>query len=166
MISSKPQTYLSFGGGVKLLSEEWYVEASGHQWSKPGFRALCRNLRVPMIEIGSKRYVDMVVFEGALSSVLRVGEEDFFTPGCLSTKHGNRKVSVVDKDVERDWRKIMGELLVKRKLNGAEVTAKVRTGLREVARRMTMAGLHMLPSRAQEELEAEADREQLEARRG
>ncbi len=62
------------------MAEDVYIEAMGHGVTKRGFRALCRNLMVPMIEIGKTRYIDMLRFEIAMTAILRIGEEVLSLP--------------------------------------------------------------------------------------
>lgn len=68
------------------MSEDVYIEAMGPSITRKGFRALCRNLMLPMIEIGDVRYVDIVRFQLAMTAITRIGQEDFFVPGSISVK--------------------------------------------------------------------------------
>lgn len=164
MPEQKPQHYISFGSGVRLMSEEWYLEATGHQFTKVGFRKFCECLGVPMIEIGASRYVDMVRFEIALSSVLRIGEPNFFSPGCETLRNQSVNVPqeqrVADQEkLVRNYRALAAELLLSKKVNGIQLTRTTRKSLGDAARRMADSALQLLPARAQQELRDKALRE-------
>lgn len=148
------QTYISLGGGVKLLCEDFYIEASGFQWSRRGFRALCRNLSVPLIEIGTKRYVDVNVFETAMCAVTRIGEPDFFTPGCTAIRKNQQGETRLNPDkLKQSWRIVLRDMIQRRRMNGAEVGARMRRAAREGADRLYRMGVHLAPVAAQAQID-------------
>jgi|TARA_R100001460_G_scaffold7154_2_gene18379 hypothetical protein len=151
--SNTDQTFISFGAGVRLMAEDYYIEAMGNGVTKRGFRALCRNLMVPMIEIGNTRYVDMLRFEIAMTAILRIGEDDFFTPGCKSSaqnripKRGKTKLD--PEKVLENYELIASELLAAKRVNGVELTRAVQQSTRAAAEKMRDMAFQLAPSRAQ-----------------
>ena len=90
------QLYISFGSGIKLLSEDWYIKEFGSHITKKAFRAFCRAIKVPLIEIGKSTFVEMNSFQLALKAITRVGEEDFYVSGCQSIASGKKNPSNLD----------------------------------------------------------------------
>ncbi len=148
---SNAQSYISFGSGLRLMSEDVYIKAMGGNMSRKGFRALCRNLMCPMVEIGDTRYVEMVRFELAMSAITRIGEDDFFAPGSRSIRNQSAKgVRKLDPEkVLKNYEVLAAELLAAKKVNGVELTHEVKDAARTAANRMREAALHMMPSSAQ-----------------
>jgi hypothetical protein len=146
--------YLSFGTGVKLMSEEWYIKALEGQMSKTGFRSFLKVLGVPSLEIGNNRYIDMLRFEIAMSSILRIGQPNFLAPGAKSLKYSNRDPdAVLEADVEhlqKHYRQIAGELLMAKRVAGAEMSYRTRDLVKKAARNLQKAAVHTLPKIAQE----------------
>ena len=148
---SNAQSYISFGSGLRLMSEDVYIKAMGGNMSRKGFRALCRNLLCPMIEIGDTRYVEMIRFELAMTAITRIGEEDFFAPGSRSIRNqsakGTRKLD--PEKVLKNYEVLAAELLAAKKVNGVELTHEEKDAARTAANRMRESALHMMPSSAQ-----------------
>jgi hypothetical protein len=152
--SDPEQTYISFGSGVRMMAEDFYIEAMGNGVTKRGFRALCRNLMVPMIEIGKTRYIDMLRFEIAMTAILRIGEEDFFAPGCQSLaqnrKPKNGKTKLDPEAVLANYEELAKELLAAKRVNGVELTRAVQQTTRAAAERLRDAAFQLAPSKAQQ----------------
>ena len=148
---SNAQSYISFGSGLRLMSEDFYIKAMGGNMSRKGCRALCRKLLCPMIEIGDTRYVEMIRFELAMTAITRIGEEDFFAPGSRSIRNqsakGTRKLD--PEKVLKNYEVLAAELLAAKKVNGVELTHEVKDAARTAANRMRESALHMMPSSAQ-----------------
>lgn len=147
----KDQTYISLGSGVKLLHEDYYLKAMGGQMVKSSFRKLLRLIRVPMIEIGQSRYVDVNTFELAMCALLRIGEPDVFTPGCQSSLNGKASpLGMTPERTEEHWRVVLRDLVLRKKLNAADVTHRSREALRLAARRLTTHGAHLVATAEQQ----------------
>ncbi len=142
--------YISFGG-VRLLSEDSYIsEMNG--MTKRGFRAFCKALRVPMVEIGKERYVEATSFLLAMRSITRIGQPDFLAPGCETIRKNRRKNEVGELDLEefrKNFEVVVAELLASKKLNSNTLKMDVKKAAREAADRMLRAGLQFLPSKEQ-----------------
>jgi hypothetical protein len=143
--------YISFGSGVKLMAEDVYIEAMGPNVTRKGFRALCRNLMLPMIEIGDVRYVDIVRFQLAMTAITRIGQEDFFVPGCVSLKkniaQGRRELD--PSEVLENYEDLCMELLAAKTVNGVEMTRDVKESAKKAAERMRESALQTAALREQ-----------------
>ena len=136
------QFYIGFGSGIKLLSEDWYIKEFGANITKKAFRAFCRALKVPLIEIGKTTYVEMNSFQLALKAITRVGEPDFFVSGCQSIATGKQKSSKLDPEyVAKNLEPLLCELLACKAMGGLNMTTEVKKAARVAADRMARAGL-------------------------
>jgi len=133
------------------MAEDVYInEVEG--LSKKGFRALCRCLHVPLIEIGSTRYVEMSTFLLAMRCVLRVGEPDFLVPGCATLKKNKVKGESRELNKERfaeNMEVILAELMAARILGNMPATGEVKLAAKEAAKRLAQTGLQFMPSQEQ-----------------
>tara|TARA_R100000406_G_scaffold7716_1_gene5121 strand:- start:235 stop:738 length:504 start_codon:yes stop_codon:yes gene_type:complete len=150
---NNPQTYISFGSGVRLMEESEYIEAMGGGITTKGFRALCSNLRVPIVFIGDGAYVDMHRFEMAMSAVTRIGNENFLFPGSAPMsyrKDTTARVNLEPDEILQNYETLATELIAAKKVNGVELTRQVRESARKAAERMRDAGFHRAPWKAQQ----------------
>jgi hypothetical protein len=157
--SNNSGLFLSFGSGVRLISEDQFLrQFMPAGLTRAGFRRLCRALTVPMIEIGSTRYVDMLSMLLALRSVLRVGEKDFLTPGCQTVrdqrdacrdKSTTRKLDT--KRFQQNLHITIAELVAASRINGVRLGSDLSSAATAAARRLALAGLHHYPAREQED---------------
>lgn len=141
------QHYISLGGGVKLMSEGWYLNAFGGQLTQNGFRRLCRALSVPMIFLGEHRFVDMHRFELAMNYVCGFGQKDFVMPGATPLRRGLEKKQVKDLDLDEFRRRmpeVIEELMQARKASGAQVSASVRRAAKRAADNMVEQHLRLV----------------------
>lgn len=146
------QFYIGFGSGVKLLSEDWYIKEFGGNITKKAFRAFCRALKVPLIEIGKATYIEMNSFQLALKAITRVGEEDFFVSGCQSIATGKQKPSKLEPDyVAKNLEPLLCELLACKAMGGLNMTTEVKKAARIAADRMSRAGLSQLTEEFQKD---------------
>ena len=146
------QFYIGFGSGIKLLSEDWYIKEFGSNITKKAFRAFCRALKVPLVEIGKATYVEMNSFQLALKAITRVGEEDFFVSGCQSIATGKQKPSKLDSDyVAKNLEPLLCELLACKAMGGLNMTTEVKKAARIAADRMARAGLSELTEEFQKD---------------
>lgn len=141
-----PQTYLRLYAEEVFLDPHEGLGALG--LTKRSFRELCKALRVPMIEVGSTRLVDALSLSIALRSVLRIGQPNFYAPGCSSLKRG-----LVKDDGARELpeealqeealRVVCLEILASRKLSSSSKKAavSVRKQAEAAVHRMKVAGI-------------------------
>jgi len=74
--------YVSFGGGMRLVGEDYLMEELSHLGlTRRGFRKLCRKLGVPLIKGNKGACVDFFAFVTAFKTVTRPGNPDFALPG-------------------------------------------------------------------------------------
>ena len=146
------QFYISFGSGIKLLSEDWYIKEFGANISKKAFRSFCRALKVPLIEIGKSTFVEMNSFQLALKAITRVGEPDFYVSGCSSISSGKKKASKLDPEyVAKNLEPLLCELMACKAIGGGNITSEVKHATQQVASRMARAGISELPEKYQKE---------------
>jgi len=142
--------YISLGSGLRLLSEDQYAEEMGV--TKRGFRALCKSLQIPMLEIGSKRYVEMTSFSIAMRAVLSIGNKDFLAPGSQTLKKNRRtteKTSMSPEEFEKNFETAVLCLMASSDLNLKRSIYELKKAAKKVARKLTDAGVQFLPERAQ-----------------
>ena len=121
------QFYISFGSGIKLLSEDWYIKEFGANISKKAFRSFCRALKVPLIEIGKATFVEMNSFQLALKAITRVGEPDFYVSGCSSISSGKKKASKLDPEyIAKNLEPLLCELMACKAIGGGNITSEVK----------------------------------------
>jgi|TARA_Y100000114_G_scaffold84092_1_gene77628 hypothetical protein len=150
---SNPQTFISFGSGVRLMEESEYIQAMGCGITTKGFRALCANLRVPVIFIGEGVYVDMHRFEMAMAAVTRIGNENFLFPGSAPMSYRKdlkARVNLEPDEILQNYETLATELIAAKKVNGVEMTRQVRESARKAAERMRDAAIHQAPWKAQQ----------------
>jgi len=150
---TEAQTYISFGSGVRLMEEGEYIKAMANGVTSKGFRALCANLRVPIIFIGEGAYVDMHRFELAMAAVTRIGNENFIFPAAAPMayrKDIKARVNLDPDEVLQNYETLAAELIAAKKVNGVEMTRQVRESARKAAERMRDDALHKAPWREQQ----------------
>jgi hypothetical protein len=77
-----------------MMTEDFYLAAfAPFGMTRRGFRALLKALRVPSLEVGSTRFVDVFSFNLAIRSIMRIGQPTFLTPGCDSLRKAKRTLS-------------------------------------------------------------------------
>ena len=158
-MTSEEQVYLSFGGGLRLFSEEYFTkELMPVGLTRKGFRAFCRCLSVPLIHIGNKVFIDISSFQLALKAITRVGQPDFYAPGCRALKRNKWKgVKELDKEYfEKNWESVLAELLVGRMNNGMKSPQEVTDLARKAAGRITDMALHIKAASNQERYDRRA----------
>jgi hypothetical protein len=164
--------FLSFGSGVRLISEDQFLrQFLPAGITRKGFRRLCRALSVPMLEIGSSRYVDMLSMLLALRGILRVGEPDFLCPGSrtLDTqkahKRGGPTATKLDLErFQRNFHYILSELVAASRINGVRLGSELSNAATKAARRLTLACLHHYPLQEQDEHSEQALRQAIDLR--
>ena len=159
MSNTDEQIYLTFGGGLRLFSDEYFIkELKPLGMTRKGFRGLCRALKVPLIHIGTSAMVDIVSFQMAMKSICRVGQEDFYVSGSepirKNKKRGNRELDM--NYFNSQWETVLAELLAARKMQGVSTPQEVSSLARKAAKRLTEMSLHITASDFQEEYEKKA----------
>tara|TARA_R100000458_G_C8270341_1_gene245078 strand:+ start:1871 stop:2389 length:519 start_codon:yes stop_codon:yes gene_type:complete len=142
------QLYISFGSGVRLMAEDVYLNEL-KALTKRGFRALCKALSVPMVEIGSTRYVEMTTFLLAMRAVTRIGEPTFLAPGCDSIKKNKTKGKATSLDTEKfkeNLETVLAELMAAKVITDGTITKEVRTAARVAAERLAETTMRYMPS--------------------
>jgi hypothetical protein len=153
--------YISLGSGLRLLSEDEYAEEMGV--TKRGFRALCKALQLPMLEIGNKRYVEMTSFSIAMRAVLTIGRPDFLTPGCETIRKNrrtNEATTLSTEEFEKSFEMAVLCLLASSDLNLKRSIYELKKAAGKVARRLTDAGVQFLPARAQADGKKKSDNQE------
>ncbi len=139
---------LSFGGALKWYEEARFADEMG--LSTHAFRLLCRSLQVPMIEIGTKRFLCLPMFKIAMWAVSRIGEPDFLVPGCDTLRRAGKTsrcvTSSLDLDQLRDdMEVVVRELVYARRLEGIAEEDDAIDYAREAAERLVQAAVHIQP---------------------
>jgi hypothetical protein len=159
MSNPDTQVYLSFGGGLRLFSEDYFIkELEPLGMTRRGFRSLCRSLKVPLVHIGTTAMVDITSFQLAMKAVCRVGQEDFYVPGCEPLRK-NVKRGAKELDMEyfdRQWETVLADLIAARKMHGLTTPQDTVDQAKKAAKRLTDMALHVSASDFQEQYEAKA----------
>ena len=154
MTEQEDRPYISLGSGLRLFHEDWYIrEFVGVD--RTAFRRLCRALKVPMIHIGTRRFVEMTTFLLAMRSVSRIGQPDFVVKSS-SYKHKTRESELNEDDFRENMQEVIAQLLVSRLALGGKLTKEVRTAARKAATLLAQAGMQMSPVLEQREYDRQA----------
>lgn len=136
------QTYISLGGGLRLVAESYYVEALGNGMTVEAFRAWCACIGVRMVEIGDTRYINPHQLETHVAGLMskRSPYQVIRVPGCESIIRDGEEPTILDDGAIAaiGWRDVVHELIAWRKLNGSDTGASSRERLKEVARTLAM----------------------------
>lgn len=109
---SKRKPFIRLHSGLQLMAESYFIEELGILGvTKRGFRALCRSLRVPLVQIGSTWFVEINSFLVAMKAVTRLGGSDVLFPGSEQVLKGRGKTVELDPAyVEKNLNMILAEL--------------------------------------------------------
>ncbi len=144
--------YISFGSGIRLLAEDAYAKEMGV--TKRAFRKFCRALKVPTLEIGGTKYIEMTSFLLAMRAITRISCPDFLAPGCESLRRAKKDGSLTELDYdkfEKDFEAIVADLVAAKGMNTHKLKKEVKTAAKAVAKRLANAGIQFIPSQAQRE---------------
>ena len=136
------QPYIGIGGGLRLLTEEWYTKEMG--CTRNAFRKFCKALRVPRVQVGHKWYVEMTAFQLAIKHITKIGNDDFVFPA-----RGRKGSQLNIEDFKENISETIAELMATHKLQGGKITYEVRNAAKKAADRMIAAGVHEAPDIAQ-----------------
>lgn len=129
------------------MAEDVYVNEI-QDITKKGFRALCRALTVPMVEIGTTRYVETTSFLLAMRAVCRIGEKDFLVPGCERIRKNllsETERTLDTKKFTKNMAIILNELIAAKTLSGGNTSEEVKTAANKAAERLSKSALRFLP---------------------
>jgi hypothetical protein len=145
---------LSFAPGNRLFSEDHFIDAfAPYGVTRRGFRALCRALSVPMLEVGATRFVDSFSFALAMRAITRIGEPDFVFPGAKKKKPPGSATTLNAARFKRDLAAIITEVLSSRHLSTLKADrVAIRKAATEAAERMLLAGVTLRALSSQDEV--------------
>ena len=136
------QPYIGIGGGLRLLTEEWYIREMG--CTRNAFRKFCKALRVPRVQVGHKWYVEMTAFQLAIKHITKIGNDDFVFPA-----RGRKGSQLNIEKFKENISETIAELMATHKLQGGKITYEMRSAAKKAADRMIAAGVHASPDIAQ-----------------
>lgn len=136
------QTYISLGGGLRLVHESYYVDALGNGMTTEAFRDWCILIGVKLIEIGSSIYVNPHQLEATIAGLMSPSSpyDIVRAPGAESVIRGEAEPTALTREARAAiaWRDVTHQLIAWRKLNGADVGQSARERLKDVARSLAM----------------------------
>lgn len=135
-MSSPNLMYISFGGGMRLVGEDYILrELAALGLSRRGLRQLFRQLNIPVIHApGDKVLVDLIAFMLAMRTITRPGAPDFSLPG---SKHRPKTRNSVPPQEIIDAMPETTELMDKgRKMFGIVQPGTLRSAAGEVVARL------------------------------
>jgi hypothetical protein len=159
------QHVISFGRGVRLMSEEYYIrELRPYGIDKVrAFRALCRAICCPIIVLGRVGFVDPATFQVCMKNLSMPGRKDFLGPNSHMklyrkgrTQYRNR---VDPKEIYGSWKSVIRAITDSRKIRGLSVQDADRVAIRSAAEELTRFVLRMIPSGEQEQANGNATAE-------
>ena len=159
---SSEQHVISFGRGVRLMSEEYYIKelrAFGITSSR-GFRSLCRAICCPIIVMGRVGFVDPATFQICMKNLSMPGAMDFASPCSYTKPSGTRKfkfrTKVHPSEIRKNWKAVVRAIVDSRRIRGLSVQDADKVAIRTAAEELTRFVLTMIPSGKQEQSDGEA----------
>jgi hypothetical protein len=146
---------ISFGKGVRLMSEEYYItELSPYGITQArGFRSLCRAICCPVIFLGRVGFVDPATFQICMKNLTLPGNKDFCATNAYLRKAQKREKiyrNKVDPDeIQKNWKIIVRAILDSRRIRGLDTPPAQRAAIRSAAEELTRFVLTMIPSHKQ-----------------
>ena len=139
---------ISFGGALRWYDGDRFAKEMG--LTRRAFRALCKALTVPMIEIGEQRLVCLPMFKVAMWAVSRIGEPDFLVPGCETLRRSRaerrRCATALDVDHLRScWETVVDEMMAARKLEGMKEDKETRSLAKMAAEQLLLVTAQLHP---------------------
>jgi hypothetical protein len=151
---TEKKAVISFGKGVRLMSEEYYIaelRPFGVNTTR-AFRALCRAICCPTIILGKTGFVDPAVFQICIKHLSLPGRHDFLGPNSYVKTYKKRqhiRNRVNPADLERDWKRVVRMILDSRRLVGHHVPDADKVAIRTAAAELSRFVLTMIPSHTQ-----------------
>lgn len=150
------QHVISFGRGVRLMSEEYYIRELrpfGINTTR-AFRALCRAICCPNIIFGSVGFVDPAIFQLCMKNLSLPGNKDFVAPNSYMKLYlkarKNFRNRVDPAEVRKNWRTVVKAITDSRRIRGLSLEAADRAAIRTAADELSRFVLTMIPSHQQE----------------
>ena len=163
MSHNEEQWVISFGRGVRLMSEEYYIrELKAFGITGPrSFRSLCRCICCPVIFFGRVGFVDPAVFQVCIKNLSMPGNKDF----CATNSYLRRSVNTCDsyrihvqpQEIERNWKRVVRSIIDARRMHGLQTPPADRAAIRSAAAELTRFVLTMIPAGEQEQANGEAN---------
>lgn len=154
-MSSDEQWVISFGKGVRLMSEEYYMKELRPfgLGTKRAFRSLCRCIGAPLILIGTTAFVDPAVFQVCIKHLSLPGSGDFLFPNASQKINGQKNIRrmVSARDIRRNWKLVVQAIIDGRRMAGLHTPPAQRAAIRSAAAELTRFVLTMIPSGEQEQ---------------
>lgn len=150
-------SYISFGGGLRLLNEDYYLEnMKGFIRSRRGFRGLCRAIQCPLVfgDMG-QAYVDPVTFQICMKAITRAGGRDFLMPGAKNkngkrTNYPHARASIPPEELRTHWRWLVGELCAGKRLAKIGTPMQVKRAMLDLTTRLAELSYSTLPRLTEE----------------
>jgi hypothetical protein len=161
-VSTGEKHVISFGRGVRLMSEAYYIEElRGFGIDKPrAFRALCRSICCPIIVLGRVAFVDPAVFQVCIKHLSVPGSLDFNGPNSSMKPDRKRRpymrTKVPAREVRRNWRLVVRAIIDSRRMVGLHSPPAERAAIKSAAAELTRFVLTMIPSGEQEQQDGQA----------
>jgi hypothetical protein len=163
MNHGEEQHVISFGRGVRLMSEEYYIKelAPFGINTNRRFRCLCRAICCPLIFIGRHAFVDPAIFQICMKHLSMPGNKDFIAPDSYikanADAHKKRIYTnkVDPRQIQKNWKETVRAIVDCRKIRGLDTPKITRTAIRTAAAELTRFVLTMIPSGEQEQANGE-----------
>lgn len=151
------QHVISFGKGVRLMSEEYYIkELAPYGINTPRrFRCLCRAICCPIVFIGRHAFVDPAIFQICMKHLSMPGNKDFIAPDSYIKANADARKKriytnrVDPRQIQKNWKETVRAIIDCRRIRGLETPAATRTSIRSAAAELTRFVLTMIPSSEQ-----------------
>lgn len=149
------QHVISFGRGVRLMSEEYYIrELRPYGIDKTrAFRALCRAICCPIIVLGRVGFVDPATFQLCMKNLSMPGQKDFIGPNSYMKVYRKARKqyrnSVDPKEIYANWKQVVRAVTDSRRIRGLSIQDADRVAIRTAAEELTRFVLRMIPSHEQ-----------------
>lgn len=149
------QHVISFGRGVRLMSEEYYIrELRPYGITQArGFRSLCRAICCPIVFMGRVGFVDPATFQVCIKNLTLPGNKDFCATNAYLRKAQKREKiyrSKVDpREIRKNWKLIVRAIVDSRRIRGLDTPPVQRAAIRSAAEELTRFVLRMIPSQEQ-----------------
>lgn len=152
MTETKEQHVISFGKGVRLMSEEYYIrELRPYGISTTrAFRSLCRAICCPTILMGRIAFVDPAIFQLCMKNLSMPGNPDFVAPNSYMKLYvkarPNFRNRVDPAEIRAHWAYIVRAIVDSRRMRGLSIESADRVAIRTAADELTRFVLRMIPS--------------------
>jgi hypothetical protein len=154
---AEEQHVISFGRGVRLMSEEYYINELrpfGINQAR-GFRSLCRAICCPLVFFGRVGFVDPATFQICMKNLSMPGKRDFCATNSYMRKTAKKnqkyRTRVNPAEIEQNWERVVRAILDSRRIRGLDTPPAQKAAIRTAAAELARFVLTMIPSREQEQ---------------